>query len=199
MPKIPLLGEVPKGGLVAGGLAAVGVGGYLWWKHQQNASAPAAGGEYGYGAYGYGSGESAQGYYGYGSGGSMGSGLVNPYPQGSEYGYGAFGYGYYNPYTGQYLGGGTGTGTGTGGGPTPTPQPTAPKTNLQWVNVASKAIGGHRATLLRYIGGIPLSHDQSIWVREAIGASGHPPVAAHSGYPPKWHTSPPARRPKAHR
>jgi len=107
MPNIPLLGEVPKGGLVAGGLAAVAVGGYLYIRHQKTKAAEAATGAtgYGYGASAYGYGESVAGYYGYGYGyGAGGQGGFSPYPFGSSYGYGAFGYGYYNPYTGQFLG-----------------------------------------------------------------------------------------------
>jgi hypothetical protein len=120
--KVPLLGNVPKGALFAGGLAAVGVSGYLLWrKSKQNAAATTGSTSYGYGATGYG--ESSPGYYGYnyaygGGYGTSGMGAgVTPYPVGSEYGYGAYGYGDYNPYTGQYLGGGVGTTPVT----TPTP------------------------------------------------------------------------------
>jgi hypothetical protein len=118
--KVPLLGNVPKPALFAGVIGAGVVTVYLIYKHKENAAAPLAGAS----GYGYATGAEAgygQGYYSYGSefayGGSMGGG-VSPYPVASEYGYGAFGYGYYNPYTGQYLGGGTGTGVVT---PTPTP------------------------------------------------------------------------------
>lgn len=190
--KVPLLGNVPKGGLVAGGLAAVGVGAYLWYKHQQGAATP-AGTEY---AYGYG-GENQAGYYGYGSyayGGSMGSGMVNPYPVGSEYGYGAYGYGYYNPYTGQYLGGGTG-GTST----PPVPQPTAPKNNIHWLTSATKRIPHHRTAFMRYLAGLPLGPDQQTAVREAIGLLGDPPVHGKDGYPPKWHAKSPNHPRPRHR
>jgi hypothetical protein len=184
MPKVPLLGEVPKGGLLAGGLSVVAVGGYLWYKHQKNAAVPSSASY----AYGYGSGEAA-GYYGYGQygyGDSMGSGLVNPYPTGSEYGYGAYGYGYYNPYTGSYLGGGTGSGVGV-----PPTGSTAPTTNLQWVKQANSGLGGGKTTaLLRYIGGLPLNSGQQTSVREAIGLMGNPPVAGANGYPPSWHAAP---------
>lgn len=135
--KVPLLGKVPKGALIMGVGGGAIVGGYLLYRHKQNAAAPTAGGEgYGYGsaAYGYG----GDGYYSGGSefayGGQSGSGYgggITPYPVASEYGYGAYGYGYYNPYTGQWLGpgqqqppttgggttgGGTGSTGGTGGG-----------------------------------------------------------------------------------
>src|SRR5215469_11724329 len=111
--KLPLIGNVPRNGVIIGGVAGAGVLGYIWWK-KKTASA-AATNTYGYGgayAYGYGT-QVPNGYYGYGySYGGMGAGIT-PAPVGSEYGYGAYGYGYYNPYTGQYLGGGTGT---SGGG-----------------------------------------------------------------------------------
>lgn len=185
--KVPVLGNVPKPVLIIGGISAAGVVGYIILRRSKEAVTGAAGygaAAYGYAssAYGYGSGISSD-YYGYGAYGyGGGGGAVTPAPIGSEYGYGAYGYGYYNPYTGQYLGGGTGT-TVT---PVPTPVQTAPTTNLQWVADASKAIGGHRAALMRYISGIPLAKGQEQWVQEAIGASGNPPVAGKSGYPPKW-------------
>lgn len=127
--KVPVLGNVPKGGLIAGALAAVAVGGYVLWRHNKTAAANVAGtASYGYGtsAYGYGQ-QMPGGYYGYGySYGGVSGGAINPYPVGSQYGYGAYGYGYYNPYTGQYQGGGTGTGTGGGGTPPPVPGTCAP-------------------------------------------------------------------------
>jgi hypothetical protein len=110
--KLPVLGNVPKGGVVAGALAAVAVGAFAWYRHNMAAKTASTGDAYGYGtsAYGYGQ-QPPGGYYGYGySYGGVSGGAINPYPVGSEYGYGAFGYGYYNPYTGQYQGGGTGTG-----------------------------------------------------------------------------------------
>jgi len=103
--KIPLIGNVPRGGVIVGGIAGAGVLGYIWWK-KKTAAATTTQTPY---AYGYGTPDGYYGYgYGYGSSMSMGSGIT-PAPIGSEYGYGAYGYGYYNPYTGQYLGGGTGT------------------------------------------------------------------------------------------
>ena len=116
--KVPILGNVPKGGLVAGALAAVAVGGYWLYRHNMASKTAATGTSYGYGSTAYGYGQQAPGgYYGYGySYGGVSGGAINPYPVGSQYGYGAYGYGYYNPYTGQYQGGGTGTGT-------PQPQP----------------------------------------------------------------------------
>jgi hypothetical protein len=183
--KVPLLGNVPKPVLIIGGISAVGVVGYIILRRSKQAVTGAAGygaaAGYGYGATAYGYGV-ANDYYGYGAYGYGGGGAgIVPAPTGSEYGYGAYGYGYYNPYTGQYLGGGTGSGVVT-----PVPTPTAPTTNLQWVNQASSAIGGHRAALLRYIGGISLAQGQEKWIQEAIGTSGNPPVAGKSGYPPKW-------------
>jgi hypothetical protein len=128
--KVPLLGNTPKPALIMGGIAAVGVTGYLLYRHNQQSKAAASSMAGSYGQYAYGYGQQPSGYYGYGSefayGGSMGGGLT-PYPVASEYGYGAYGYGYYNPYTGQWLGpgnqqppvtGGGGTGGGGGGGGT---------------------------------------------------------------------------------
>jgi hypothetical protein len=121
--KLPILGTVPKGGVVAGALAAVAVGGYTLYRHNMKSKTTGASTDaYGYGtsAYGYGQ-QGTGGYYGYGYAyGGVSGGAIDPYPVGSEYGYGAFGYGYYNPYTGQYQGGGTGSGAIT---PQPQPQP----------------------------------------------------------------------------
>jgi len=124
---LPLLGNVSKPAVIMGTVAAVGVTGYLLYRHNQQSKAAAASMAGGYGSYAYGYGTQPSGYYGYGSefayGGPYGGGLT-PYPVASEYGYGAYGYGYYNPYTGQWLGpggqqppitGGGGTGSGSGG------------------------------------------------------------------------------------
>src|SRR5262245_10393088 len=176
--KVPLLGTMNKRVLIFGGLAGVLVGGYwVWRRNQENKAADTGAYAYGYGSTFYGYGQGAD-FYG-------GDGGVQPYPVGSEYGYGAFGYGYYNPYTGQWLG------TGTGTGPTSGPTPTAPATNLEWVRQASSALPGkgHRAALLRYIGGLPLNSDQQRVVREALGLLGDPPKTGPNGYPPKWHAS----------
>lgn len=101
---IPVLGNVPKGAVIAGGGAAVVVTGYLIYRAKKSGTA-ASGSQYGYGAGAYGYGYNA--FYGYGSQyGSygQGGGGYTPYPTGAEYGYGAYGYGYYNPYTGQWIG-----------------------------------------------------------------------------------------------
>ena len=174
--KVPLLGKVPKGAVIAGGLAAVAVGGYVWIRHQKGTQAGAGDASaYGYGAAAYGYGEDMYG--------SFGSDSVTPYPMGNEYGYGAFGYGQYNPYTGQYLGPPI---------PPPVTGPTTPTTNLEWVNaaVAALQITGSRTALLLYVGGLPLTKTQSRIVQEALGVSGHPPVTGPGGYPPKWHSAP---------
>jgi len=126
---VPIVGNVPKPALVMGAIAAVGITGYVIYRHNKESKQAAAGmTAYGYGSYAYGYGQS--GYYGYGSefayGGPYGGGMT-PYPVASEYGYGAYGYGYYNPYTGQWLGpggqqppitGGSGSGSGGSGGGT---------------------------------------------------------------------------------
>ena len=175
--KVPLLGNVPKGGVIAGALAAVGVGGYVWWRHMKGQQTDATGGAYGYGAEGYGYGSE---FYG-----QFGTDQVTPFPMGSEYGYGAFGYGMYNPYTGQYLG-------PPQPGQSGATSPAAPTTNLQWVQMAQQGlhVKGSRTALLLYVGGLPLTHGQARTVQEAIGLMGNPPVSGPNGYPPKWHAAP---------
>jgi hypothetical protein len=138
--KLPLLGTVKRGPLIAGLGAAVVVGGYVIYRHNKNTAVAAA---YGYGgatgasAYGYAAGLPYNSFYGYGS--NYAPAGVTPYPVGEEYGYGAYGYGYYNPYTGQYMGGGTGTGVVT-----PVTQPTtgttSPTSGLKsgWVTIGGK-------------------------------------------------------------
>jgi hypothetical protein len=105
--KVPLFGNVNKKTMLVGLGAAVVVGGYVIYRHNKNTAIAAA---YGYGnasAYGYNAGLPYNTFYGYGS--NYAPDGVTPYPIGEEYGYGAYGYGLYNPYTGQYLGGGVGT------------------------------------------------------------------------------------------
>jgi hypothetical protein len=118
---VPLLGNMNRGVVLMGGIAAVGVTGYVLYRNsKKKAAAVSTGGAY---AYGYGQGMPS-GYYGYGYGyGGFGGGSYAPYPQGAEYGYGAYGYGYYNPYTGQWIGP---TGSGVAGPPGPT-GPTGPQ------------------------------------------------------------------------
>jgi hypothetical protein len=183
MPNLPVVGNVGKGPIIIGSLAAAGVAGYIVLRKKKSAPGAVAT-AYGYGAsaYGYGAYDEPQGYYGYGASAYGGSGNVTPEPVGEEYGYGAYGYGDYNPYTGQYLGGGTGTGVIT-----PAPLATAPTTNLQWIQQANSALGGgHLPALTKYIGGVPISGAQAQTIQEAIGVMGNPPQSGPSGYPPKW-------------
>lgn len=121
--KLPLLGSVNKKMLLVGVGAAVVVGGYVIYRHNKNTAVAAA---YGYGnatAYGYNAGLPYNTFYGYGA--NYAPAGVTPYPVGEEYGYGAYGYGYYNPYTGQWMGGGP-VGGGTGGGTPPVINPGGP-------------------------------------------------------------------------
>jgi PASTA domain len=174
--KVPLLGNVPKGGLFAGGLAVAGTAGYLWYKHmkgQQVASAaasvtpPAAG--YGYGsAYGYGT------PYAY---------ATSPY----GYGFGAAGYG-------------IGTYGGFGGGGFPfSPfgygqQPITVTTNAQWSQNVITALTGQGftgtavlASIGKYLAGKPIvagSSDDTT-IQAAIAIEGEPPQAnTTTGMPP---------------
>jgi len=115
---VPLIGNVPKTGVVMGTVGGGGLLAYLYWRKKKMESQAATTPDSAY-AYGYGSGAVPAGYYGYGYGygnPAFGGGMT-PYPIGSEYSYGAYGYGYYNPYTGQYLGGATGTPGGGVGAP----------------------------------------------------------------------------------
>jgi hypothetical protein len=148
--KLPLLGNVPKGAVVAGGAAAVVVTGYLIYKHNKAGTgvtgAPAAG--YGAAAYGYNTGLPYNTFYGYGA--NYAPTGVTPYPVGSEYGYGAYGYGDYNPYTGQYLGSGGATTTP----PTTTTTPpattsTSPKSGWITVNGVKEYFSAAKNTIGR--------------------------------------------------
>lgn len=134
--KLPLMGTVNKKMLLVGVGAAVVVGGYVIYRHNKNTAVAAA---YGYGnaqAYGYNAGLPYNTFYGYGS--NYAPDGVTPYPTGEEYGYGAYGYGYYNPYTGQYLGGGSGTGVITPVTP-PTGTGTTPSgLKSGWVTIGGK-------------------------------------------------------------
>lgn len=171
--KVPLLGNVPKGGLFAGGLAVVGVGGYMLWKHMKKSSPPipptgpqvpgntptAAG--YGY-AYGYGS-------------------YAGQMPSQYGYGYGPYGYGF-----GQYGGGSTGS-YGYGGGPV------VATTNAQWAQNATTALvnQGYPSTsvltaLGAYLAGkqITQGSSQDTTIQAAIALEGYPPQPGTTGYPP---------------
>jgi LysM repeat protein len=189
--KVPGLGQVPKGSVIAGGLAAVAVGGYVYWKHitkqSATASTTATDSTYGYGQYGYG--QYGQGQYGYGQYGTAG---FTPYPVGEAYGYGAYGYGLYNPYTGAYIGGSTSTGgTGT------TTTATTPQTVPEWLTAADSALSGHYsalqldAALGKYLSGLALTTDQYNIVTQAIGAVGPAP-----GNVPAPHVVPSSGQPK---
>lgn len=181
--KVPLLGEVPKGGLFAGMLAAVGVGGYMLYKHMKDSgtaaatSATTAAAGYGAAAYGYAAAAYGYGYadypYGYGY-------MSSPY----GYGYGPYGYGFgaYGDY------GGLGYGEyGYGSAPV------TATNNQMWVQNALTALTnqGYSNTsvltaLSAYIGGKPVqqgsSEDQTI--QAAIALEGYPPQPGAAGYPP---------------
>lgn len=162
--KVPLLGNVPKGGLFAGGLAVVGVGGYLWWKHQKNqkiAATPVAGATgyaYGYGAAAYGYAQAAFGY-----------------------GYGPYGYGF-----GQF------GAAGYPGGPYGYAVQQA-QTNAVWAqNAVTMLVNqGYTGTAVlaalgKYLSGKPVvqgSADDTT-IQAAIAVEGDPPQPGTGGYPP---------------
>lgn len=133
--KVPLLGNVNKKVLLVGVGAAVVVGGYVIYRHNKNTAVAAA---YGYGAnaYGYNAGLPYNTFYGYGS--NYAPAGVTPYPVGEEYGYGAYGYGDYNPYTGQYLGGGVGSGVVTPPSTGTTTPPVTSGLKSGWVTLNGK-------------------------------------------------------------
>src|SRR5215469_3184364 len=161
---VPLLGNMPRGAVLAGGLAVVGVGGYLLWKHYTNKSVPPTGTPY---AYGYGA--NAYGY------GSMGYGQYSPY------GYGGFGgSGYPGGVPGYY---------GYTGGP---PGPTPITTNAQWGQAAEAAMGSSgtdaiAAAIAKYLFGGTLDESQAQTVQEAIAVTGYPPVPGPGNFPPQMH------------
>lgn len=92
---VPLLGNIPKKGLVIGVGGGVLVVGYLLYR--KHAETTAAGADtatgYGYGASAYGYGTGMPGYYGYGS-------ALGPSPY--AYGYGGYGYGGFGGSSGAY-------------------------------------------------------------------------------------------------
>lgn len=160
--KLPIAGKMNKKTVFAVGAVVLGVSGYLIFRnYQQKNAAPAGTAGYGYGAYAYGYG--AYGYGGYGYGGFFPGGAGFP--------------GYYGYGSGQ---------TGT--------QIT---TNQQWSQAVIPALqtagySQHTASVAigRYLQGKSLSGEQVTTVNAAIGLEGLPPVAAASGYPPKYHTTP---------
>jgi hypothetical protein len=162
---VPLLGPTPKGGVLAGGLAVVGVAGYLIYKHYTTPKGvPPGGSAYGYGtsAYGYGMAPAyGYGYVPYGSSGFGGGGGSYPYPYGP--GPGSYGYGN-QPIT----------------------------TNSQWGQAAESALGSNgtdsiAAAIAKYLAGAPITQDQALKVQEAEALVGPPPKAGLLGYPPKMH------------
>lgn len=167
---VPVLGNVPKGAFIAGGIAAVGVGGYLLVKHAENKAAPSGSFAYGYG-------------YGYGYGSNYGYGLGTAFPE--EYGYGSFGYGLYDPATGQYLGsvGIPPTGTGTVAG--------SATNNTEWSAAAIQSLSGAGVSATtaalaigKYLTGKPLTTNEQDIIQEAIGFEGNPPQEGTGGFPP---------------
>jgi hypothetical protein len=172
---VPIIGNMPKGAALAGGVAVFGVAGYVWYKHITRTSASTATGP-GSSVYGYGSGD-AYGYgaytpYGYGSFGGSG---FQQYPLEEAYGYGAYGYGIYNPATGQYFGGSV-PGQGV---------LAAPISQAGWIAAVNQALGTSfslDAALGKYLSGIALTQSEYQQVTEAIGVAGPAP-----GNPPAPH------------
>lgn len=182
---IPGMGNVPKKGVVIGGVLASGVGIYIYFKHKNSAAAtttPAAttgtGSGYGYG-YGYGSYANTYGY-GYGALALGASGALS-----GAYGYGGFGYG----------GFGYGGFPGVGVSVPPTAAPAS--TNAAWAQEAEaylSSTGGYNPITVTtalgiYLTGSTLSAAQAQVVEAAIAFEGFPPVSAAGGFPPGLHTA----------
>lgn len=175
---VPGIGNVPRGGLIAGVIVGIGGGLYLYIKHKEKASASTTATS---GAYGYGYGSS----YGYGGYGYNNPAFNEPYI-GGEYGYGGL-YGY-----------GIGEGYGVGS-PYPPSAPTQVATsNAAWAQAAENYLtttGGYdpgtvAAALGIYIAGSTLSAAQQSVVEAAIAFEGYPPTAGPDNYPPNMKTSP---------
>jgi hypothetical protein len=159
--KVPVLGKTPKGGVLAGLLAVVGVGGYLVYKHYIAAKAPPAGTGYGYGGYGT--------AYGYGA--SFGYGYVPPT------GFAGGGGGYPFPY-----------GYGGGGTPGPTTITTNSQWFQAALGDLGSTGGDHSGRVLAsYLFGLPVQEADQQIIMEAEAFEGPPPVAGLGGYPPKIH------------
>lgn len=160
---VPLLGDVPKGGVFAGMLAVVGVGGYLIYKKLKKPATPpvaATGYGYGYGTHAYG--------YGYAYGGY------------SPYGYGGFGGGIPFPYGYQP------SPFGYGGGPPTTNAQWGQDAEAAMGSNGHDAIA---AALGKYLTGSQITQAQYGTVQEAIAVEGYPPQEGTivPGYPPKAH------------
>lgn len=177
--KVPGLGRMGKGTVLAIAGAGVAVGGYVLLHRKKTTPGVTATDQYGYGAYGYGAyGYGANsGFYGYGS-------TYSPYGYGTSpygpYGYGGYGSGFSNPP----------------GGVATAPPPIT--TNAQWTQAAlgiltDQGYGGTAvlAALGLYLTGGHLSADQAGIVSAAIASEGYPPVAGPSGNPPGMNTSVP--------
>lgn len=176
---VPGLGNVPRGGLIAGIVIGIGGGLYIYIKHKENASTATATPATGTSAYGYG------GNYGYGGYGYNSPAFNEPYISG-EYGYGgAYGYG-------------IGEGYGVGSPVPPTVPTQLATTNAAWAQAAENYLtntGGYdagtvAAALGIYIAGSTLSTDQQSVVEAAIAFQGYPPNPGPNGYPPAMKTSP---------
>lgn len=160
---VPIVGKMPRGAALAGGLAVVAVGGYLIYKHfTKTTTTPTPTGAMGYGySYGYGS---ALGY-GYGS-------------QYGEYGFGGGGSYPYGPY-----------GYGGGGGNPPPITTNAQWGQAAEAAMGSSGNDNIAAAIAKYLAGQPVTQDQELIVQEAIAVVGNPPQAGPAGYPPKIHVT----------
>ncbi len=162
---VPAIGSIPKKGLLFGGIAGLGVVGYIIYRRSQGQSAA--------GTDTIGTNVTDSGSM---DGTYTGDPYNDPYSGYSDYGTA----GYQNPYAYPTT--------------TPaTVLPAAPVTNYDWMLQAKRSgfkTVSETLALRLYLGGLPLSHDQANTVQEAIGIVGDPPVAGPNGYPPKFHVAP---------
>jgi PASTA domain-containing protein len=186
MPKLPLVGDVPKGWVIGVGAVSAGVLGYAWYKHRSSsssttaASTPAAGTGDPYPPDGTTGDPSDPNSTDPATGLTYGDEQMGSY----GYGYGGSGYAGYGGYGGGYPGA---TPPPPGGG--------GFTTNGQWAQQAETDLGGIgvnqttlAAALGKYLTGQTLDSDQQSLVDQAIALEGYPPVAGPGNYPPNMKT-----------
>jgi PASTA domain len=188
MPDLPIVGKVPKGWVIAVVGGSVVVGGYLWYRHKQNAVATSSTATTsstaptGTGADTTGDPYPPDGTYGnpedpYSTDPETGMTYGDEQLYGGDSGYG-LGSGYY-PGTGV-------TTTGTGG----TPGPGSFTTNADWASYAEEQLQGVvdptslSAALGVYLTGRPANDDQVSLIDQAIAIAGYPPVSGPGNNPP---------------
>jgi hypothetical protein len=184
MPKLPLVGDVPKGWLYAVGGGSVLVLGYVYWKRKHpsaslspgTAAAPAG---------------TADQFPPDGTTGNPSDPYSTDPATGMTYGdeqlYGGGSF---------FGGGGGGAGGGAGGGGSPGGGPPF-SSNAAWASYAEQQLGligidpvALSAAIGVYLTGRPATADQVSLIDQAIAIAGPVPVADPSGYPPNIRQQP---------